>query len=133
MNSPIKASPYLQPLTVHLGATFEYEFEVRLNNIPVDPDDIAEITLDVESLYSHETGANAIFSVDKTGGEITATTSGDDTIVRIEVSDTVTNAIDFAELRYGRAYYKITIEFTSGEKRVYSYGEIHFIGNVVGI
>lgn len=128
----VKRAPYLNPITIQVGATLEYEFEIRLDNVPVDPTDIAEITISAETKYDHETGATALFEGTKTGGEITVTESSGDTIARIEIADTVISAITYSDLNYGKGLFKIIVEFTDGVKRVYAYGELHFIGLVVG-
>lgn len=128
----IKQSPYLAPLNIFLGATFEYEFEIRLNNTPVPASNISNIIFEGSSKYTHEAGANALFTATQADGDITVTESGGDTTARIELTAAFTEAITYADTNSGRGVFEIFVLFTDGTKRLYSYGELHFKGNVVG-
>ena len=127
----IKKSPYLTPLRIFIGATFEYEFEVRLNNIPVPADDISNVIFEGATKYAHQT-PTALFTATQADGDITVTEVGDDTIVSIELTNTFTNAINYTTLNGGKGVYEIFVVFTDGTKRLYAYGDLVFKGNVVG-
>jgi len=127
----IKKSPYLTPLRIFIGATFEYEFEVRLNNTPVPASNISNIIFEGASKYAHET-PTALFTATQADGDITVTESGGDTTAKIELTAAFTEAITYADTNQGKGVYEIFVLFTDGTKRLYGYGEINFKGNVIG-
>ena len=120
---------YLSNLRLFIGATFEDEFDVREDGVPIPVASISEVEMIASVQYTHNSGTN-LFELTLTGGEISVASVSNKTIVSVEMDDSATALIDYATLRNGQAYYETFLTLTDGRKLLFKYGQLDIKGKV---